>query len=313
MPAKPRILVIRGGAIGDFVLTLPAVRLLRENFPQAHIELLGYRHIVALAEGRYYADAVRSIEYGPLAGFFVPNGELDAELVEYFAGFQQVVSYLFDPDGSFEANLRRAGVRHFLRGPAKLDDTAHAARQLARPLESLALYHEDDAAVLHPSAADRAFAGEFLKNLPGPVVAVHPGSGSTRKNWPVENWRAVAARLARAGHSLLVVGGEADHAQLAAMRGCLPAGRAREARDLPLPHLAAVLERCAAFAGHDSGISHIAVAAGTPSVLLFGPTDPEVWAPVGKRVRVLRGAAGRVGAIPRERVFAEIGALLADR
>ena len=50
-----RILVIRGGAIGDFILTLPAIRLLRENFPDAHIEILGYEHIIALADGRYYA------------------------------------------------------------------------------------------------------------------------------------------------------------------------------------------------------------------------------------------------------------------
>ena len=132
MPAKPRILVIRGGAIGDFILTLPAIRLLRENFPAAHLEILGYRHIVALAEGRVYADAARSIEYGPMAGFFVPRSELAPDLAEYFASFQQVVSYLFDPDGFFEANLRRAGVKNLLPAYAKLDDSAHAAHQLAR-------------------------------------------------------------------------------------------------------------------------------------------------------------------------------------
>ena len=70
---KPRILVIRGGAIGDFILTLPAITLLRENFPDAEIEILGYEHIVALAHGRFYATAIRSIEYGPMAGFFVPG------------------------------------------------------------------------------------------------------------------------------------------------------------------------------------------------------------------------------------------------
>ena len=59
---KPRILIIRGGAIGDFILTLPAIKLLRENFPDAHIEILGYRHIVAVAEGRFYAESARSIE-----------------------------------------------------------------------------------------------------------------------------------------------------------------------------------------------------------------------------------------------------------
>ena len=126
-PARPRILVIRGGAIGDFVLTLPAIKLLRENFPTAHLEILGYRHIIALAENRFYADATRSIEYAALARFFIPGAELDPELVEYFASFQQVVSYLFDPDQFFEDNVRRCGVKNFLPASPKLTDAAHAA------------------------------------------------------------------------------------------------------------------------------------------------------------------------------------------
>jgi heptosyltransferase-2 len=148
-PMKPRILIIRGGAIGDFILTLPALALVREAFPAAHIEIIGYRHIIALAEGRFYADASRSIEYGPLAGFFARNGMLDEELRDYFAGFQQVISYLFDPDGIFETNLARAGVKRFLHAYVRIDDTAHASQQLARPLQSLALYLEDHAAVFH--------------------------------------------------------------------------------------------------------------------------------------------------------------------
>ena len=68
-----RILVIRGGAIGDFILTLPAIKLLRDRFPRAHIEILGYKHIIALAENRFYADAIRSIESGSLAAFFAKD------------------------------------------------------------------------------------------------------------------------------------------------------------------------------------------------------------------------------------------------
>ena len=73
-----RILVIRSGALGDFILTLPAIGLLRENFPACHLEILGYRHIAAIAEGRFYANSTRSIDYGPLAGFFHPRAALDA-------------------------------------------------------------------------------------------------------------------------------------------------------------------------------------------------------------------------------------------
>src|SRR5438132_11097844 len=117
-----RILVIRGGAIGDFILTLPALKALREARPRAHIEILGYKHIAVVAENRFYAQAVRSIEYGRLASFFAKNSELPAELADYFASFDLIISYLYDPDRIFESNLRRCGVENLLCGPAKINE-----------------------------------------------------------------------------------------------------------------------------------------------------------------------------------------------
>jgi len=287
---KPRILVIRGGAIGDFILTLPAIKLLRENFPEAHLEILGYRHIVAIAEGRYYADGARSIEYGPMAGFFVPNSVLEPALAEYFASFQQVVSYLFDPDGFFEGNMRRAGVKNFLPAYQKLDDSEHASLQLARPLQSMALFLEDHAATVHPSREDNAFAQEFLGKSDAPVVAIHPGSGSPRKNWPVERWTEIGRWILeeQPGGRILIIGGEADEAQFAALTKGLGTNRTLIARGLPLPQLAALLARCALYLGHDTGISHLAASVGARCILLFGPTDPAFWAPANPGVTVLQ-------------------------
>ena len=309
---KSRILVIRGGAIGDFVLTLPAMRLLREAFPDAHIEILGYKHIVALAEGRFYADATRSIEYAPMAGFFVPNADLAPELVEYFASFQQIVSYLYDPSGFFEANLRRAGAKNILRAFARIDDSEHASRQLARPLQQLALYLDDHSARIHPTAADRAVADAFLRGAKSSLIAIHPGSGSAQKNWPAESWAMVASALrAQTDDSeWIVIGGEADEIQLKAFLEQGTARPARVARDLPLPHLAAILERCRLFLGHDSGISHIAAAVGTPSVLLFGPTDPAIWAPANPRVTILHAPGADLAQLTPDVVVA--AALLAS-
>src|SRR5919202_2557333 len=96
-----RILVIRGGAIGDFILTLPALKALRDARPDADIEILGYKHIAVLAENRFYAQAVRSMEYGPLARFFASDSEMPAELADYFASFDLIISYLYDPDQVF--------------------------------------------------------------------------------------------------------------------------------------------------------------------------------------------------------------------
>ena len=73
-------------------------------------------------------------------------------------------------------------------------------------------------------------------------------------------------------------------------------------RNLPLPTLAALLARCAAYFGHDTGISHIAAAAGTPSTLLFGPTDPATWAPQGAHVRVISAAGGNLAALAPDSV-----------
>ena len=288
--------MIRGGAIGDFILTLPAIRLLRENFPQAHLEILGYKHIVALAEKRFFADATRSIEYAALSRFFIPNADLPAELVEYFGSFQQIVSYLFDPDRFFETNLRRSGVKHFLHASPKLDDSAHAAAQLARPLESLALFIEDHAATVHPSAEDDAVAEAVLHGAARPIVAIHPGSGSERKNWPIEKWAALGdwLKTRQPAPAILLVGGEADRANLRFLERAWNRHPIILAEDMPLPALAAVLKQCALFLGHDSGISHLAAAAGAPCVLLFGPTDPHVWAPANSHVRVVASPTGRI-------------------
>ena len=305
---KPRLLVIRGGAIGDFILTLPAIGLLREAFPKAHLEILGYRHIVALAEGRHYADATRSIEYSAMSGFFIPGSELAPDLTEYFASFQQVVSYLFDPDGFFQGNLRRAGVKNLISAYAKIDDSEHAARQLARPLQSLALFLEEHAARVHPSTEDRAFAAEFLRDFTGKVVAIHPGSGSDTKNWPVARWEEFGLRLQQQnpGVKFVLIGGEADHARLAELSQSWRDLPIRIARDLPLPHLAAVLEQCRVFVGHDSGISHLAAAVGTHCVLLFGPTDPVIWAPANPQVTVIEAPAGALGRLNLNGVLARV-------
>ena len=228
-----------------------------------------------------YADAARSIEYGLLSSFFNRDGALASELVEYFRGFQQVISYLFDPDGIFANNLRRAGVRNLIAGSPKITDQEHAARQLARPLENLALHLDDPMARIVPNER---------RNIDSELIAIHPGSGSENKSWPVERFAALSQSLLQRNEKqrLLLIAGEADEAPLAHLRRVLPGERVRIAKNLPLPALASQLQNCARFIGHDSGISHLAAAVGTPSLLLFGPTDPAIWAPQNPQVRVLR-------------------------
>jgi len=310
-----RILMIRGGAIGDFILILPALKALRNARPDAHIEILGYKHIAALAENRFYAQSVRSIEHGPLARFFADNSELPTELADYFASFDLIISYLYDPDRVFENNLRRCGVENLICGPAKIVENAgHAARQLARPFEELGIKVLDLSERIFPSTEDREFARKFLGALPQPIVTIHPGSGSEQKNWPVENWVALLSENRQFSSNgkcpaLVVISGEADKTQAEQLEREWKNRDTRFAENLPLPHLAAVLER-SIFIGHDSGISHVAAATGAICILLFGPTDPNVWAPSNKNVRLLRAPSGKLSDLAIETVAAAlVGAL----
>jgi lipopolysaccharide heptosyltransferase III len=288
-----RILVIRGGAIGDFILTLPALKVLRDAHPAAHIEVLGYKHIALLAKNRFYADQIHSIAEG---------ADLPHELANYFASFDLIVSYLYDPNLIFEANLRRSGSKKVICGPATIENSVHATRQLVRPIEELGLVVSDFASKVFPSEADRHRAAEFLAGLTMPIVALHPGSGSEKKNWQLQNWITLGNYVQENfAASLVIVSGEAEQSQTKKLQTIFDNSRTRFANLLPLPHLAAVLEKTI-FVGHDSGISHLASATGADSILLFGPTDPAVWAPLNKNVCVIRAPNGDLSRLDGETV-----------
>src|SRR6516164_54059 len=119
-----KILVIRGGAIGDFILTLPAITALRTQFPDAHIEVLGYPHIIQLAVAGGLVDRAQSIEARALAGFFAKGGMLSEDLADYFSEFDLIISYLYDPDRIFETNVRLCGRAQFIAAPHRPDEAS---------------------------------------------------------------------------------------------------------------------------------------------------------------------------------------------
>src|SRR3984893_12579834 len=211
-------------------------------------------------------------------------------------------------------NPRRCGVDNLIHGPGKIDHREHAARQLSRPLQTLGLCVDDLSAKLYLSAEDRDAANAFLGHCARPIVAFHPGSGGERKNWPLENWIDLGNRLLAPEDfrgSIVIVSGEADINQVARLQSIWKYATVRFAKNLPLPHLAAVLEQTI-FIGHDSGISHLAAAAGANCVLLFGPTDPNVWAPRNKNVRVLRTQSGKLSDLEIADVEAAVASTLGN-
>lgn len=291
-----KILAIRGGAIGDFLLTLPALRLLKTGLADPHLEILGYESIARVALEHGFADGIRSIEHGPLASFFNPKAELDPELCAWFSSFNLIVSWLYDPDGFFCANLERAGAKTVLQGSHRVDESTGepAAAQLAKPLEQIALYLEEP------------FVSLGIDRPAGDVIAIHPGSGSPAKNWGYENWVSTAKliRAARPDSRFLVITGEAEAGTVAELLALLAAAEIPfdHLAERPLTEVARAIAACRLFLGHDSGISHLAGAAGTPSLLVFGPTDPRIWAPRNPLVEVLRNPSFSLASVTARQV-----------
>lgn len=281
-----RALVVRGGALGDFLLTLPVLRTLRDTEPRSRLEVLAYPAIAALAKTAGMIDDVRSIEYGPLAGFFTRGAILDPGLKDYFASFDFILTYLYDPDGIFAGNLRAAGARCVIQGPHRPGEKAHAIDQLAVPLAELGVPLCRRAARLKVTPAALNY----------PVVALHPGSGNPGKNWPAKRWAELASDILRLDSDLrvAVVGGEADAESLSPLRELADHNRVLWWENLALTDLASRLAGAKTYIGHDTGVSHLAAAVGTPSLLLFGPTDPGVWAPPHDHVRILHAPHGQL-------------------
>ena len=302
----PRFLLLRGGAIGDFIVTLPVLQALREQWPLATIEIWGYPHIAQLAVAGGLAQAVVSLDRAEMARFFVPEPSFTDAQVAAIRSFDLVFNYLHDPVGQVRSNLLLAGAKQVLSG-SPIIKRGHAIPFLLEPLQALAFYDEGLVPTLDFPEELRALGRERLRarGLRGPPVAVHPGSGSPSKNWPVERFVEIIRRLRAKNTETVAILGEADAAEAAVL--------ARELPDLPvlagltLVELAATLAECRAYLGNDSGITHVAAAVGLPVTALFGPSDADVWAPRGRGgATVLRAPEGELERLAVAAVWAAL-------
>ncbi|HEY1169890.1 MAG TPA: glycosyltransferase family 9 protein [Verrucomicrobiae bacterium] len=297
---RNQILVIRGGAIGDFIVTLPVFAALREMFPGTRIETVAYSGVAQLALEAGLIDGFRLIESRQFAGFFAGKGDLDRDWSTYFNQFGIIISYLYDPDENLQTNIKRVSEAQFIQGPHRPDEAQaiHATDALLKPLERLAIFGADAVPKLEIKS------GEVIPKACGEKwLAIHPGSGSERKNWPLASWvELVQKLLAESSWKILVIGGEADGVKLDAIQKLLPIERGMIMRGVPLASVAQALRQCDRYLGHDSGISHLAGAVGLPSVLLWGPSNQKIWGPRNDRTKVI-SAGANLEALPLETVW----------
>ncbi len=230
-----RRLLIRPGAIGDFIVSLPALESLRADYTEVWCR----SEVIPLVR---FADRCL-----PIAGSGIDRvGLVDAaDVLERLRSFDEIHSWYGTNRPEFREVVKALPFRFY---PAL------------------------------PTGAEQHAMDFYLAQVgqPGilmaPWAVLHPFSGSPRKNWPMERWRQLAGLLERRMPVQWCRGPE----------DTLPDAVCME----DLGELAWWLRRARVFIGNDSGISHLAAWVGTPTIALFGETNPAVWAPRGRDVRV---------------------------
>jgi ADP-heptose:LPS heptosyltransferase len=268
-----RALVLRPGALGDALLSVPALRALRAHVPGLHLTL------AANPAAAHFLEQVGEVDRGmpfdslELAWLW---GRDAALALDANPRLDLAVAWLADPDCQVLRALQAAVTGPVLVAPSRPPEggDGHTAQFLPDALRPLGISPVLDAA---PFSLDPIASASVL---------IHPGSGSSRKNWPPDRFAGVAAQIRDLGGSVALIVGEAD----AEAAGALERALGETLPRLQAPELYALARRlagCRAYLGNDSGVSHLAGLSGARTVALFGPTSPATWRPIGPRVTVL--------------------------
>jgi ADP-heptose:LPS heptosyltransferase len=314
---RPRVLVIFPGALGDLMCLMPALSAISRRHPGASVELMARFELARLVAGRSVVARAHSIDAREVGELFAD--EMADKARRFFGEFDRVYSFFASDDGRFRERLASATDAEVSFHPFRPTGEGHVSEGYLRavgdgasPIDARLEPTADDLA-----AAARALLESKcdISNL----VVIFPGSGSPAKNWPVDRFAALASMLAseagilplrlrsglrladadsalndtrrpRAGppaplsatsddarHSAVVILGPAE----AAIEPIFREAGIPVLKDLELPTVAAIASIASAFVANDSGVSHLAAAVGASGVVIFGPTDPVRWRPMG--------------------------------
>jgi len=304
-----RILIVKPSAFGDVVHSLPFLRVLRRNFPDAYIAWVVSRANADLLVGHPELDEVILFErerWGGLTGFvrrarelwrFVLGlrrgrfdlvvdlqGLLRSALVSYLSGAPRRVGF---------AGARELGHLFYnIRVPSRpRDDHMHAVDRYLEVARKLGLTWSGRA-VFHVPLGEEAkrFARDYLaaeNPQDRPLVVMLPSSRWVTKRWPADRFAELADRVvSRLGSTVLFLAAEPDVPLVEQVRGRMKERSLSLAGKTTLKQSAAVLERAHVVVASDTGPMHLAVALARPVVALYGPTSPRRTGPYGGTVRL---------------------------
>jgi len=301
--------IIRPGALGDTIVSLPVAAMIKGSFPAASITWIGGSSACELRDALVHIDRALMFSSRDLLPLFAPYplphdgrcAELDIPkegLLRDILCADVTIAFMKN-SGQFERNWDRlGGGRLVVAAPEPIGkEPTSAGRFLCRQAASALGIQPAENCAAEMSVPDwaRAKADSWLKKRFGkahsPLLAVHVGSGSRRKCWPSERFAELLDEVGRDSALLpVLLEGPADRPYVQELLSKLKC-RPPLFSNMSLPVVAAMLQRSKLYLGSDSGISHLAAAAGVTSIVIFGPTDAEFWGPTGKHVHIVTAGA----------------------
>jgi len=291
-----RIFIHHSGALGDLLLSLPAIETLRASGDVVHLS--GRRDVVDFLIKIGYIHETSDSD----SSLFLPlfTGIYDSAIRHFLGGFDKV--YVFTVNGSSEfvkhmhSMVRNLWVIHTIPPPGTRMHVSKFRLQQILPHDNFTVTGCSPLSTLTTASIYMEKAMEMLENagydFKKPLTAIHPGSGGRWKCWPFDHCKGLAMKLREAGdHFLLLLSGPAEEGELkkgteslAATlgKGCL------HASGLELITVASLLSLCDFYIGNDSGITHLASFLTKKGIALFGPTDPALWRPIHNGYMVIR-------------------------
>jgi heptosyltransferase-3 len=278
------ILLFHQGALGDFILTWPIAIALARIHPQSRLFYVTHAAKGKLAERLLGVESIDA-ETG-WHSLFGDGEELGERQARMLAGSHSIIGFLSATQKSWVGNVRRHAPQAEVLTIDPTPPDGFAGHAVEFQLEQLRPWLAAHAAAEQILRSIQARGVSAARPAETAGIVIHPGSGSPRKNWRIENYVELIGRLRKGGHDVRVLIGEVERERwspdVIAKLG--PLKQPATCLDL----MAELLPACA-FIGNDSGPGHLAAILGVPTLALFGPKNPSTWRPLGPSVITLRG------------------------
>ncbi len=275
MKANKRLLIIHQGALGDFILTFPAIIRLREYYDV--IDVLCQNGIGKLTKALGIVETCYPLEAAHVSSLFADR--VDSKIKIFLKPYTNIILFTF-------SDQLKQTIHHITSAPPCCispkppeNMLVHLTEFVMENLLNCGLIKRADTVVDDLPLPKRASQPKNQDR-----ILLHPGAGSIRKRWPMTNFFEVEAMLKSDGLRPEFILGPAEEDLVGGLQQ--PYRTVHTLTDLL--DLMGLLESAGGYIGNDSGPSHLAAFIGLPVTVIFGPTDPERWAPVGRNAEIVR-------------------------